>query len=45
VDTEDLILEKINPQNPNQYEYKGKWENFKIVEEEFKVEKKFCGLS
>jgi len=27
----DLFREKINPDNPDQYLYKGRWENFKIV--------------
>ena len=29
----DLFIEKINPQNPNQYLYKGKWQEFKIRKE------------
>lgn len=37
VDTEDLVLEKINPDNERQYEFKGKWEDMVIVDEEFKV--------
>jgi penicillin amidase len=32
-DVEDLYIEKINPQNPNQYEYKGQWEDMQIVNE------------
>ena len=36
-DVQDLYIEKINPQNPNQYEYQGKWEDMQIVEEPIKV--------
>ncbi len=36
-DVADLYVEKINPQNPNQYEYQGKWLDFEIVEEPIKV--------
>jgi penicillin amidase len=36
-DVEDLYIEKINPQNPNQYEYKGQWENMRIVNETLKI--------
>jgi penicillin amidase len=32
-DVEDLYVEKINPQNPNQYEYKGEWVDMQIVNE------------
>lgn len=34
-DVMDLFVEKINPSNPNQYEYKGEWVDMEIVEEEF----------
>ena len=36
-DIEDLYIEKFNPQNPNQYEYMGKWEDAQVVREEIKV--------
>lgn len=36
-DVADLYIEKINPNNPNQYEYQGKWLDFEIVEEPIKV--------
>ncbi len=36
-DVQDLYIEKINPQNPNQYEYQGKWENMQVVDEPIKV--------
>src|SRR5215467_14052321 len=36
-DVEDLYIEKFNPQNPHQYEYRGKWEEAQIIREEIKV--------
>jgi penicillin G amidase len=36
-DVEDLYIEKINPQNPNQYEYKGQWEDMQIVNETLQI--------
>ena len=36
-DVIDLYIEKINPENPNQYEVNGKWVDMKIVEESIKV--------
>lgn len=36
-DVQDLYLERINPQNPNQVEYDGAWEEMTIVEEEIRV--------
>ena len=36
----DLYLEKINPDNPNQYLYKGKWVDFETVSGKIKVRKK-----
>ena len=36
-DVEDLYIEKFNPQNPNQYEYMGKWEEAQVAREEIKV--------
>jgi penicillin amidase len=32
-DVQDLYIEKINPANPNQYEYMGEWVDMKIIEE------------
>lgn len=32
-DVQDLYVEKINPANSNQYEYKGKWEDLQVVNE------------
>ncbi|MCI0475207.1 MAG: penicillin acylase family protein, partial [Anaerolineales bacterium] len=36
-DVADLYIEKINPQNPNQYEYQGKWIDLQVIEEPIKV--------
>ncbi|RMG92363.1 MAG: penicillin acylase family protein, partial [Chloroflexi bacterium] len=36
-DVQDLYIEKINPSNPNQYEYMGKWEDMEIIPEVIKV--------
>lgn len=32
-DVQDLYIEKINPVNPSQYEYKGKWEDMEISQD------------
>lgn len=39
-DCEDLFIEKINPENPKQYEYKGKWEELEIVPEVINIKGK-----
>jgi penicillin amidase len=36
-DVEDLYIEKFNPENPEQYEYLGNWEDVQVVREEIKV--------
>ena len=36
-DVQDLYVEKINPDNPNQYEFKGRWEGMTVLHEEIKV--------
>lgn len=36
-DVEDLYIEKFNPQNPHQYEFKGQWEEARIYREEIRV--------
>lgn len=33
-DVMDLYIEKLNPENPNQYEYLGEWVDMVVVEEE-----------
>lgn len=36
-DAEDIFIERINPENPNQYEVNGKWEDMEIRREEIVV--------
>ena len=36
-DVQDLFIEKINPSNPNQYEFEGEWLEMGIIEEVIKV--------
>ena len=36
-DTQDLFIEKINPANPNQYEFEGEWRDIERIEEVIKV--------
>ncbi|PHA58031.1 penicillin acylase family protein [Bacillus wiedmannii] len=36
-DVQDLFIEKRNPSNPNQFQYKGKWEEAEVIEEVIKV--------
>ena len=36
-DVEDLYIERINPENPNQYEVNGRWMEMKVHREEIKV--------
>jgi penicillin amidase len=36
-DVEDLYIEKFNPQNPDQYEFMGRWEDAQVYREEIKV--------
>ncbi|OGO35794.1 MAG: hypothetical protein A2W35_09710 [Chloroflexi bacterium RBG_16_57_11] len=37
-DSEDVFMERINPQNPDQYEVNGKWVDMDIRREEIKVQ-------
>jgi penicillin G amidase len=37
-DTQDLYIERINPENPNQYEVNGEWQDMEIRREEIKIE-------
>jgi len=37
VDVQDLYIERINPANPRQYEYRGAWEDGQLWHEEIKV--------
>jgi len=36
-DVQDLFIERVNPENPNQYEYQGEWVDMEIVREEIAV--------
>ncbi|HEY7349760.1 MAG TPA: penicillin acylase family protein [Ktedonobacterales bacterium] len=36
-DTQDLYLERFNPENPRQYDYQGAWEEAKVIREEIRV--------
>ncbi len=36
-DTQDLYLERFNPENPRQYDYQGKWEEATVAREEIRV--------
>jgi penicillin amidase len=36
-DAQDLYVEKLNPDNPHQYEYKGEWLDAKVVHEQIHV--------
>jgi penicillin amidase len=36
-DVQDLYIEKINPANPDQYEYQGQWVNMELVKETIQV--------
>ncbi|MBP6016185.1 MAG: penicillin acylase family protein [Candidatus Promineofilum sp.] len=36
-DVQDLYIEKLNPDNPNQYEYMGEWRDMNLIEEVIKV--------
>ncbi|MEH2147063.1 penicillin acylase family protein [Nostoc sp.] len=36
-DVMDLYIEKINPKNPNQYEFNGKWVDMQLVQETIQV--------
>ncbi|GMR11438.1 MAG: penicillin acylase family protein [Anaerolineae bacterium] len=37
-DHEDYFIERLNPENPNQYEFRGEWLDLEIVREEIEVE-------
>jgi penicillin amidase len=36
-DVQDVFIERINPDNPRQYEYMGEWRNMEVVQERIKV--------
>ncbi len=37
IDQQDLYVEEVNPANPNQYRYRGKWERMRVEREQIKV--------
>lgn len=37
-DTQDLYLERLNPANPNQYEYRGQWQEMTVIHESIAVQ-------
>jgi penicillin amidase len=37
IDQQDLYVEEINPANPQEYRYRGKWEKMRIEREQIKV--------
>ena len=39
-DTQDLYMEKVNPANPDQYEFQGSWQNMQVIPEEIKIKGK-----
>lgn len=40
VDDVDFFIEKINPDNPRQYLYQGRWEDMRVVEETIRIKGK-----
>lgn len=36
-DVQDLFIERINPEDPDQYEYQGEWRDMEIIREEIQV--------
>ncbi len=36
-DVQDLFIERVNPQNPNQYEFAGEWLDMELIREEIQV--------
>ncbi|MGA9347785.1 MAG: penicillin acylase family protein [Anaerolineae bacterium] len=36
-DVQDLFIERVNPENPNQYEYQGQWLDMEAIREEIQV--------
>ncbi|HWX55151.1 MAG TPA: penicillin acylase family protein [Verrucomicrobiae bacterium] len=40
IDQEDLYVYELNPSDPNEYKYQGKWEPFRIIDEEIKIKGK-----
>ncbi|MGD8669787.1 MAG: penicillin acylase family protein, partial [Desulfobacterales bacterium] len=40
VDDVDFFIEKINPDNPHQYLYKGRWEDMRVIKETIRIKDK-----
>jgi len=36
-DVQDLFIERLNPENPDQYEYQGQWLDMELIREEIRV--------
>ena len=36
-DVQDLFIERVNPENPNQYAYRGEWRDMEVIREEIQV--------
>jgi len=36
-DVQDFFIERVNPENPNQYEFRGQWEDMEVIREEIRV--------
>ncbi len=36
-DVQDLFIERVNPENPNQYEFRGEWLDMDVIREEIEV--------
>jgi penicillin G amidase len=37
IDQQDLYVEEVNPANPDEYRYRGKWESMRVEREQIKV--------
>jgi penicillin G amidase len=37
IDSEDLYVYELNPQDPNQYKYQGRWEDMRLINDTVKV--------
>jgi penicillin amidase len=37
IDQQDLYVEEVNPSNPNEYRWKGRWERMRVEREQIKV--------
>lgn len=40
IDQEDLYVYDLNPANPNEYKYQGRWEPLRVIREEIKIKGK-----